>query len=157
MVLQRRLEALGEPIDLRTSYAPLFAGFGDPTMRLSRDRVLRASRTPQGPATIELRWSAHARAVEASAWGEGAAYLLDRLPDLLGLEQPAPRFEGAPPRVRELAKRAAGTRAPRTHNLFEALTLIVLQQKVRGRDAARGYGNLVRHLADRAPGPDTEL
>ena len=52
-------------------------------MRRAADGWWRATWTPDGPATLHLR--ARAGAVDAEAWGRGAAHVLDGAPGLVGL------------------------------------------------------------------------
>ena len=41
-----RTVRIAEPLNLRLTLAPLWRGYGDPTMRVSHDGVWRATRTP---------------------------------------------------------------------------------------------------------------
>ena len=62
-------------------------GSGDPTMRIARGEVWRATRTPDGPAT--LRVIADGGRIRLQAWGNGAERALDEAPALLGfLDRP---------------------------------------------------------------------
>src|SRR5205823_4346805 len=70
------------PVDLRLTMGPLRRGRADPTIRFGSDGAWRAARTPDGPATVHLR--VVGGAVEARAWGPGAAWALDAAPDLVG-------------------------------------------------------------------------
>jgi len=146
-----RLAFQGE-LDLRGTLAPLLAGPLDPTARVGPLELLRATRTPDGPATLHVEIVA-AGALCAQAWGPGADRALAGAPDLLGLAEAPGALPDAPPRLRELARRARGVRLPRTHRVVEVLTLLVLQQKVSWREAARAFRNLVRAFSEPAPGP----
>src|SRR5690349_1765257 len=75
---------LDRPMDLRTVLGPLARGSGDPTMRVAASAAIRASMTPDGPGTIDLR--ASGAVLRATAWGPGGAFLLDRLPAALGID-----------------------------------------------------------------------
>ncbi len=146
-----RVLALEAPYDLRATWAPLRAGPRDPTLRLADREALRATRTPCGPAALHARVGSR---VELAAWGPGAEWVLERAPDLLGLWEAPPAPPAAAPAVlRRLARRAAGLRLPRTHAVVEALALLVLQQKVSGRESERAWTNLVRATSEPAPGP----
>src|SRR3989442_1268888 len=57
------------PLDLRRTLAIHQRGPCDPTMRLVAGRIVRATRTADGPATVALRTVGGA--VEAEAWGPG--------------------------------------------------------------------------------------
>jgi 3-methyladenine DNA glycosylase/8-oxoguanine DNA glycosylase len=140
-----------EPLDLVRTARPLESGFGDPTQRLARNAWLRATRTAAGPATLLVQRSAGG--VRLRAWGAGAAAALDQAPELLGLERPPPASEELSPPLRRLAHAARGLRLPRTAGWFEPLVLLVLQQKVSGKEAARTFRALVRAASEPAPGP----
>ncbi|HXG25774.1 MAG TPA: hypothetical protein VNL94_02850, partial [Candidatus Binatia bacterium] len=65
------LGAAGERgFDLRAVLGLHVRGAGDPTMRVAAAGAIRATRTADGPATLELRLSGSA--VLARAWGPGA-------------------------------------------------------------------------------------
>ena len=66
------------PVDLARTLFPLRRGTGDPTTRIEPGSVWRATRTPDGPATIHLALSAAAAAIHAEAWGEGADWIIER-------------------------------------------------------------------------------
>ena len=71
------------PYDLGLVLGPLRRGPGDPTFRALPDgAVRRACRTPDGPCALRL--TPRDGVVEAEAWGPGAGWLLERLPELLG-------------------------------------------------------------------------
>ncbi|NNL66714.1 MAG: hypothetical protein HKP30_10755, partial [Myxococcales bacterium] len=52
--MERRLD-LPDPIDLAAIARPLSSGFGDPTQQASPDRWIRATRTADGAATLDVR------------------------------------------------------------------------------------------------------
>lgn len=147
------------PLDLAGTLFPLQPGAGpDPTLHLARDAVVRASVTPEGPATLQAQRTAEPGRLLASAWGEGADWLLARARDLLGLDDVAPPLPaGAPPGVREIARRACGIRIVRAHRVVEALVPVVLGQLVSGAEAMRAWRNLVRAFSAPAPGPFADL
>ena len=73
-----------QPLDLRLTLAPLRRGPYDPTIRLSTGRAWRATRTPEGPASVAI---VHAGdQLRAEAWGPGADRVLADIPALLGLD-----------------------------------------------------------------------
>jgi 3-methyladenine DNA glycosylase/8-oxoguanine DNA glycosylase len=112
---------------------------------------VRATRTPDGPATVAIR--ADASRVRAEAWGPGAERLLEALPELVGLVDRAPDFRPRTPLLADLTRRLAGLRLPQTGNVVEALVPAILEQKVTGKEAFGAYRSLVRRYGDRAPGP----
>src|SRR6478752_7424395 len=69
-------------------------GAGDPTMVVAGTVIWRASRTPEGIATLAVR-ETHPGVVRGAAWGPGADWALDRLPALCGaLDEPG-EFDGS--------------------------------------------------------------
>lgn len=146
----RRLRTDG-PYDFFRTLAPVRRGAGDPCMRLQPDECWRATRTPDGPATVHL---VHRRGeVEARAWGQGAVWALEHAPGLLGLDDDDAGFEPRLPHLRDLARRFPGIRIGRTRAVAEALVPTVCEQKVTGPDARRAWHWLVRRLGEPAPGP----
>ncbi|MGP4090130.1 DNA-3-methyladenine glycosylase family protein, partial [Streptomyces sp. KR55] len=140
------------PLDLGLVLGPLRRGPGDPTFRAMPDgSVWRASRTPVGPGT--LRVSVRGGEVRGEAWGPGAEWLLEQLPDLLGASDDpsvfAPRH-----RIVALARhRRPGLRLTRTGLVLESLIPSILEQKVTTDEAYRAWRLLVRKFGEPAPGP----
>ncbi len=148
-----------------------------------RGGIWRTSLTPDGPGTLRLvrtrtaagearAGEAHAgevrggdaypagapaddpgTTIRASAWGDGAAWLLDNLPDLLGACDDPAAFQPAHPRLRDLARQLSGLRISRTARVLEALVPAVLEQKVVGIEAHRAWRRLVTWHGTPAPGP----
>ncbi|GAA3945848.1 3-methyladenine DNA glycosylase [Actinomadura viridis] len=138
-------------LDLGLTLWPHRRGSGDPAFRTDRDgTVWRASFTPDGPGTLRLRWRGDA--VEAGAYGPGADWLLEGVPDLLGAGDVPEEFEPLHPVVREAARRHPGLRIGRTGRVFEALVPAVLEQKVLGAEAWRAWAYLLRRFGRPAPG-----
>ena len=151
--LEVRLER-PERYELVRTLAPLRHGHGDPTIRLETGRARRASRTPDGPASIEVVDAG--RELIVRAWGPGASWSIARAPELCGLtDDPAALLAMEPPHrlVAELARRFAGVRIPRTSRVVEALIPAVLEQKITGDEARRVYRALIRTHGEPAPGP----
>ncbi|MBI3750881.1 MAG: DNA-3-methyladenine glycosylase 2 family protein [Chloroflexi bacterium] len=148
----RRFE-LDRPLDLGVVLGPLHRGAGDPTMRLGRGEAARASWLPSGAATVVIR-SAEGRAeIEAEGWGPGAEEALARVPALVGLNDDDAGFDPSlHPEVAALARRLRGVRLGRTGSVFEALVPAILEQRITGTEAWRGFRRLVRKLAVPAPG-----
>lgn len=141
------------PVDLATTLGPLAHGRGDPTIRIGPQGVWRATRTPEGPATIHcevVRGEVHAH-----AWGPGARLELDLLPQVLGSEDDPSGFEKDAHPVMAGAYRRFGTgwRVLRTGRVLEALVPAVLEQRVTGLEAKSAWANLVRQFGDPAPAP----
>ena len=87
------------------------------------------------------------------AWGQGAGWLLDRLPAQLGAHDDPSGFTARHPVIADLALRYPGLRIGRTWRVFEALVPAVLEQKVVGREAHRAWRILLRKFGEPAPGP----
>ena len=146
-----RTFAVDGPLDLRRTLAPLGRGPGDRTIRFAAGRAWRASRTPDGPATVALVHTR--RELHAEAWGPGAERALAGVPALVGLAQVPAALAGAHPTVAQLARRLPGVRIPRTGAVLDALIPAILEQKVIGEEARRALFELVRRYGEPAPGP----
>lgn len=143
------------PLDLGLVLGPLRRGPGDPTFRAMPDgSVWRACRTPAGAGT--LRVTARGAEVRGEAWGPGAEWLLEQLPQLLGAADDPSAFV---PRHRLLAvtrHRRPGLRLTRTGLVLESLIPSILEQKVTADEAYRAWRLLVRKFGEPAPGPAPE-
>ena len=138
-------------ISLSQTLGPLARGRGDPTTRVLRGEIWKASRTPDGAATV--RFTEVAGGIEAEAWGDGAGWILDRLPLWCGASDGADDFDPPPGFVREQWRRRAGLRIPRTGLVTERVIPVILEQKVTGLQARRAYRRLTLALGETAPGP----
>jgi 3-methyladenine DNA glycosylase/8-oxoguanine DNA glycosylase len=142
----------GRPLDLARTLGPVRRGGGDPTMRVRSQEVWRATRTPAGPGTERLVPLAGGELL-VEAWGPGAAWLVDRAPALVGELDDDADFRPELPLLRDLHRRHAGLRLCRSEAVLEAATASILEQRVAGAEAWRGWGALVRGLGEPAPGP----
>jgi 3-methyladenine DNA glycosylase/8-oxoguanine DNA glycosylase len=128
-------------------------GTGDPTHRRLGDTFLRATRTPAGPALIKI--IGHGHQVTARAWGDGAEWVVDQLPRLVGVtDDPTgfvPRPEHRP--LVEAVRRYGHYRVGRTDAVFEALAPACIEQVVTGKEAFRAWRLLVLEFGEAAPGP----
>ena len=147
----RRL-ALRGPLDLATTLAPLRHGVGDRTIRLARGEAWIAYRATTGPVTLHLRHVGETD-LEAEAWGEGGTEALDSVPGLIGEHDEPERLIARHRVIRQLQRRHAGLRLPRSGRVFDALVPSVIEQKIVATEAYRCYGALLRRLSDAAPGP----
>ncbi len=148
-ILERTLRPR-RPVDLRLTLGLVAR---PATMLVGPGEVWRATRTPQGSATLSLR-SAHGGTIHARAWGAGAGWALEHAPELIGDTDDIDDFRPPPGSlVAELASRFRGMRIPRTRAVFEMLVPAVLEQKVIGKEARRAYAGLVRRFGEPAPGP----
>src|SRR5579872_4736863 len=154
-IVDRGLEAeltLDRPVDVFRVLGPIRRGRTDPTMRVGRGQVWRATRTPAGPATVQLQATASPARLRARAWGAGAAWAVDRLPALLGALDDDRGFVAHHPLVADLHRTFPGLRIGRTDAVFEALVPTILEQKVQGIAARRSYTSLLWALGSPAPG-----
>jgi 3-methyladenine DNA glycosylase/8-oxoguanine DNA glycosylase len=142
---------LDAPLDLRLTLGPLVRGTGDPAMRLTPGRALRATRTADGPATIELVVAGGE--LRAKTWGQGAEAALDGAAALAGLEDDRADFEPGRGLIGELDRRFRGLRIGRTGAVLEALVPAILEQKVIGIEARRAYRGIIARWGEAAPGP----
>jgi len=140
------------PVDLRLTLGPLQrAGRWDPSVRVSNRETWRATRNPDGLATV--RYIADGDEIEVEALGPGAELELERAPRVLGAGDSLEGFVPHHAVVAQLHHRFAGLRIGRTEAVFEALVPTVFEQKVIGAEARSGYGRMIRALGDPAPGP----
>ncbi len=134
------------------SLSPLRHGPRDPSVRIDDHRVLRAVRTPSGPAAMAIE--ARSRQIVVRAWGPGADHALATAPDLLGARDDVADWEPARHGlVRELDRRFPGLRMIATGAVFDAAVPAVIEQKVTSREAHASWHRLVWSLGDPAPGP----
>jgi 3-methyladenine DNA glycosylase/8-oxoguanine DNA glycosylase len=140
------------PLELGRVLGIHVRGGADPTLRVGGRTAVRASRFPAGPATVRIDHVCDR--IRAEAWGPGADQALDSLPALLGLDDDRGPFQPElHPLIAELDRRHRGVRIGRTGAVLESLIPAVIEQKVTGREAWRGYRALVRRWGEPAPGP----
>jgi endonuclease III len=144
---------LGRPVDLRTTLGPLLRGPADPAHQLDPHGFWWACATPGGDGTLLLR--TRDAVVRATAWGAGADWRLERVPALLG--EPVPPVPGLPPALAAVARRNPGMRLCATGLVLDALVPAILEQKVTGEQAHRGWRALLRRFGHAAPGPRQDL
>lgn len=147
----RRALALGAPLDLRLTLGVHRRGRGDPTLRIDGREAWRATRTPEGAASVHVR--AVAGRVEATAYGPGRHHALDALPALLGLGDDPGALTPRHAVVRDLGARLHGLRIGRTGAVLEALVPAILEQRVTGAEARASFRALSLGLGEPAPGP----
>jgi len=150
----------GWPCPVRSLLLAQRRGAGDPTLRLAaaggRARHWRASRTPEGPVTLAIEARPADGEVRAEAWGSGATWALDQLPELLGAADDWSGFRPRHPVVAGALRAHPHVRIGRTGRVLEALVPAAIEQKVTGQEAFAGFRALVREYGDRAPGPGAD-
>ncbi len=140
------------PLDVGSVLHPLRRGAGDPTYQQdAAGAVWLTANTPLGPGTLCVRRPGSS--VEAEAWGDGAEWLLDGLPALLGADDDDAGFVGHHPLIAETRRRKPGLRLGSTGRVWDLLLPSVLEQKVTGTEARRSYRELCRRFGEPAPGP----
>ncbi|MGY1551197.1 DNA-3-methyladenine glycosylase family protein [Microbacterium sp. A588] len=140
------------PLNMFRTVRALMRGPKDPTMLVHGTTLWRASRTPQGIATLALRQSTEG--VHATAWGPGAEWALTQLPALCGADDDPAGFDASlHPLIAEAARRHAGLRLTRTDLVFDAFASAVIEQKVTSFQAFGAWRVLVTRFGEQAPGP----
>lgn len=132
--------------------APLRHGPGDPTFRVDAGGTIwRAVRTPMGSATLAIGPPADGE-ILAQAWGDGAAWLLESLPALLGADDDLSGFLPRHEVIGRLWRRFPHWRLGASGLVMESLVPAILEQKVTGTEAFSGYRRLVQRFGEPAPG-----
>ncbi|MEW5852791.1 MAG: DNA-3-methyladenine glycosylase 2 family protein [Myxococcota bacterium] len=139
------------PTNVELTASTLIRGAYDPCVRVRNGVLWRACMTPHGPATASYRHDGEHIAVEA--WGAGAEWVLAHAPELLGSRDSLEGFEPTG-KLKDIHRRHAGLRVPRTRNVYEALLRAVIEQRVQGQEAARSHQQIVRRYGVPAPGPE---
>ncbi|RPE34458.1 DNA-3-methyladenine glycosylase family protein [Kitasatospora cineracea] len=156
MPAQTRQWRPGYPLDLGRTLFPLQRGSGDPAFRRTPDGALwRTSRTPDGPGT--LRILQRTGEIDATGWGPGGGWLLERLPALLGAEDDPAGLALPPGPLREAQRSCPGLRLTRTGLVMESLVPAILEQKVTTMEAYRAWRTLLHDHGTPAPGPAADL
>jgi 3-methyladenine DNA glycosylase/8-oxoguanine DNA glycosylase len=143
--------SLHAPIDLALTLGPIAHGRGDPTIRFGANGIWRATRTPEGPATVRVR--PIEGGVDVAAWGPGARRAVQDAPDLIGASDDPSPLVPQHRLIGELVHRFPGLRLPRTNRPFEALLPAICEQKVAGVEARAAFRGIIASHGQPAPGP----
>jgi 3-methyladenine DNA glycosylase/8-oxoguanine DNA glycosylase len=154
--MQVRVITTRVPLDLARTLYPLRRGRTDPTTRIERGHAWRASRTPDGPATLHVSIDPTSGSIGVEAWGAGSNWLLERAPGTLGLGDDDSGFVAHDDVIARLRRDLPGVRLTRTERLVELLVPTVLEQKVTGFEARRAYARMTTAISEPAPGPDQD-
>lgn len=150
------------PIDLRLTLRPIQRGPRDLTTRLWAQEVIRATLTPEGPATVHVRVDGNSGTIASRAWGPGKAWILEQVPAIVGGLDDSSSFQAMLQEtsvvpglslVKDLHRRHSGLRIARTGAVTETLIPTILEQKVTGQEAHLSYRQMVAVLGSPAPGP----
>lgn len=140
------------PVDIAATLSVHRRGPNDATQQVEAGAVWQTCRTPEGPATVRVT-PGEDGLVQATAWGDGTAWVLDRVPGWLGEHDRPQELRPRHPIVEHAAKRNAGLRIGRTNLIMDALVPVILEQKVTGLEARRSWQALIRKHGEPAPGP----
>lgn len=139
------------PVDVRATVGRL-RGAG--RFRFAADGIWQATRTADGPATLQIESrDRDDDPVVVRAWGPGADRVLDHVPQLLGFDDDGGGFAPVHPLVREQHRRHPRLRLGRTQSMAEALLPAVVAQKVPSADAMHSWRAIRWAFAESAPGP----
>ncbi|MGL5864959.1 MAG: DNA-3-methyladenine glycosylase family protein [Dermatophilaceae bacterium] len=152
-----RRVGVSRPVPLDAVLGTLRRGRGDPTSRRDAGGWWFAWSTPAGPATVRVEAAPATAEVVATAWGGGAQWALDGVPELVGEFDDIRGFEPPHPLVAQEWRRWPGWRVPRNRGVVQCLVASVIEQKVTGAEAFAGYRLLVRRFGSPSPGPGEQL
>lgn len=142
--------------NLRRTLSVYRQGRSDPTTRLDASEFVRATLTPDGPATVRIWWSGDR--LDAEAWGPGADWMLARVPHLTGAADPGWTFgDDSHPNVRRAQRNHPGIRFGASGTLYHELLPVILGQRVTQIEAIGQWRRLALRLGDPAPGPLPDL
>ena len=140
------------PVDLHATLRPLRRGHGDPTYRVEGTVIWRTLRAPAGPATMRLEPMPHG--IRATAWGAGAAWAIEGVPELLGAGDDWDGLDVASvPLLADSRRRNPGLRLMRTRQVFEMMVAAIMEQKVTGAQARQSWRMLLAKYGEPPPGP----
>lgn len=147
--------APGRPVPLGAILATYRHGSGDPTFHSAPDGVWRAAHTPDGPVTVRLHRepAAVGDRIVAQAWGPGATWTLDGLPELCGSADDPSGLRIRHDVLRRVAREQQHWRVARSRLVLDSLVPAIIEQRVTGKQAFGAYRQLVRRFGAPAPGP----
>jgi len=153
--VESTLYAPAEPVNLALTLRPLRRGHFDPTYRVDGSGIWRTLRTPLGEATLHL--VSRPDGVEATAWGPGAAWAIEGVPELLGAGDDWSGLDvSGNPFLADSLRRNPGLRLLRTRQVFEMMLAAIFEQKVTGKEARHSWRVLITKHGSPPPGPAPE-
>ncbi len=167
-VLDRTNDVVRESdaVDLRATLAWFRHGAGDPTTWLdvggrgpgAVGRFVRATWTPDGPATLMIRWAPDT-SLSAESWGPGGDWLLARVPAMIGdLDAGAPELEvDRHPVVAATASADRQVRLGASSTLYHELLPTIIEQRITSGEAKHQWSRLCHETSEAAPGPFARL
>ncbi len=147
--------ALPDRYDLAIVCGPLARGANDPSARIGSREIWRAANTPHGPASLHV--CVRGRVAHAQAWGDGAAWTLARVPQMLGLHDEPAALVTDHALVGSWQRSAPALRLTSGAAVFDIAARTVIEQRVTGLEAVRTWFGMVRRLGTPAPGPTPGL
>jgi len=158
--------AVDHAVDVGSTLGWYRHGRNDPTTWIDRvgrgragsGRFVRATWTPDGPATMLVTWSPESP-VSAETWGPGGEWLLARVPAMIGdLDPGAPGLEtDAHPVVAATAQASRHVRFGASSTLYHELLPTIIEQRVTNVEAKHQWARLCQELSTQAPGPFARL
>jgi 3-methyladenine DNA glycosylase/8-oxoguanine DNA glycosylase len=127
----------------------------DPTLHVDGNTVWWAQRTPDGPATLELR--CQGGPVEVAEYGPGGHWLAERVPGLLGDHDTPESLVPFHPVVAEAMRKVPVPRIGRSSVVMGPLIAAILSQRITSQEAVGQWSALCRFTGTRAPGPREDL
>jgi len=144
------------PLDVHATLRLISRGGDGPCYRKTPGGVWLTARTPEGGATLYVSTMRDGE-VEATAWGPGAEWMIDGVPELLGRDDDWSGLDvSRSPLLTEVLRRNPGMRLSRNRLVFEMLVPSIMEQKVTAMEAWRAWRQLVRRHGEPAPGPAPE-
>lgn len=146
------VSAVPVDIDLRSRLHWYRYGAGDPTTCLTPTSFVRATWTPDGPATVAAEWSGGTW--HTAAWGDGSSWALAALDRMAAPRADPPVVDGpVHPLVADGMHRHRGLWAGASGNLYHELLPTILGQRITGGEAFAQWRRLCQALGRAAPGP----
>ncbi len=134
------------PVDLALTLRQLNEG-----SKRTPEGMWWATNTPLGPGSVLLR--REGATINAEAWGDGAEWMLDKAPGVIGCNDDPTTLPRVNDMVTDLARRKPGLRMPRSERVMEALFITVLGQKIQATMAHRSARIFRARYGQPAPGP----
>lgn len=151
----RRDFPLAGPLDLPRTVAGTAMWGGNTWIRTAPRQAWFARHTPDGPATTRLLHTEGT--VTALAWGPGAAWLLDQVPDLIGLHDDPTPLVPVHPRLERLVHAHPGYRLGRTGLMYEGTMRAAMVAGAGKREGKETIWRLSAAWGEPAPGPREDL
>ncbi len=145
------------PCPVFKNLVQLRRGAADPTFRVTKDGVIwRGVRTPEGTTSLRIETVTAEGTVTGDAWGDGAEWVLDRLPRMLGADDDPSGFVPHHKPIADAWRRHQHWRLGATDLVMEALVPSIIEQKVTGQEALGAFRTMVHRFGERAPGPPSD-